>query len=137
MEQNNIKVLLDAPLNLVKLGRVLNFFIYFYKLLKVPLFFLFCSRSNWINLAKQNTQQKHIIRIIRNQTKFEHAKEHFIFEGLPNICKLYIFGFDTTVYLQILVVQKPPFPLLFDLFKEILMYIQQILCNKILSKKSR
>ena len=93
MEQNNIKVLLDAPLNLVKLGRVLNFFIYFYKLLKVPLFFLFCSRSNWINLAKQNTQQKHIIRIIRNQTKFEHTKGHFISKALNVQVEYYQFKY--------------------------------------------
>ena len=36
-----MKVLLNAPWNLVKLDRVLNFFIYFYKLLKVPLFFCY------------------------------------------------------------------------------------------------
>ena len=62
---------------------------------------------------------------------------HFIFEGLLNICKLYIFSLNTIVYLQIPVVQKQPFPLFFVLFKGFLMYIQQILCNKILSKKSR
>ena len=41
LEQNNIKVLLNAPWNLVKLDRMLKFFIYFYKLLKVPLFFFY------------------------------------------------------------------------------------------------
>ena len=41
------------------------------------------------------------------------------------------------MYLQISAVQKQPFPLLFSLFKGFLMYIQQILCNQILSNKSR
>ena len=72
------------------------------------------------------------IRIIRNKTKF-----YFISDGLLNICKLYIFSLNITVYLQMPVAQKQPFPFLFGLFKGFLMYIQQILCDKILSKKSR
>ena len=32
------------------------------------------------------------VQIIRNKIKFEDTKEHFISEGLLNICKLYIFG---------------------------------------------
>ena len=42
LEQNNIKLLLHAPWNLLTLDRVLNNFIYFYKLLKAPLFF-YCT----------------------------------------------------------------------------------------------
>ena len=57
------------------------------------------------------------IRIIWNEMKFEHTKEHIISEGLLNICKLYIFSLNTTVHLQVLVVQKQPLPLLFGLFK--------------------
>ena len=75
------------------------------------------------------------VRIIRNKAKFENAKEHFIPEVLLNICKLYIFSLNTTVHLQIPAVQKQPFPLLFGHLKEFPIYIQQILCNKILSIK--
>ena len=77
------------------------------------------------------------VRIIRNTTKCEDIKEHFISEGLLNIYKLYILSLNTTVHLQISAVQKEPFPLLFSLFKGFLMYTQQILCNQILSNKSR
>ena len=51
------------------------------------------------------------VRIIRNNTKFEDTKEHFISEGLLNICKLHIFSLNTTMHLQIPAVQKQPFPL--------------------------
>ena len=74
LEQNNINVRLDAPWNLAKLDLVLNFFIYFYKLLKVPLFFWLYISTNWINLKKRNT---HVIRVTWNKTKFEHTKEQF------------------------------------------------------------
>ena len=41
LEQSNIKVLMDASWNLVKLDHVLlNYFIYFYELLKVPFFII-------------------------------------------------------------------------------------------------
>ena len=56
--------------------------------------------------------------------------------GLLNICKLYVVGLNTTGHLQIPVTQKQPFPLMLDLFKGFLMYIEQILCNKILSKNT-
>ena len=77
------------------------------------------------------------IETIWIKTKFEHTKEHFISESLLIICQLHNFSLNTTVNLQISVVQKQPFLLLLSLFKGFLMYIQQILCNKILSKKSR
>ena len=63
------------------------------------------------------------VGIIRNKTKFEDTKEHFISEGTLNICKLYIFRLNTTVYLQTTTVQKQPFQLLFGLFKWFLMCI--------------
>ena len=45
MEQHNIKVLLDAPWNL-KTWSGVEFFIFFYKPLKVPLFFLLYGSTN-------------------------------------------------------------------------------------------
>ena len=49
------------------------------------------------------------VRTIRNKTKLEDTKEHFLSEGLLNICKLYIFSLNITVYLQIPAVQKQSF----------------------------
>ena len=63
------------------------------------------------------------VRIIRNKTKFEDTIEHFISEGLLNICRFDIFSLNTTVHLQTPAVQKQPFPLLFGLLKGFLMYI--------------
>ena len=74
------------------------------------------------------------IRIIQSKTKFEHAKEHFMSDGLLNICKLYDISWNTTMHLKIPV--KQPFPLLLGIFKGFLMYIQQVLCDNMLSKKS-
>ena len=54
---------------------------------------------------------------MRNKTKFGDTKEHFLSEGLLNICKLDIFSLNTTVHLQIPAVQKQSFTLLFGLFK--------------------
>ena len=103
--------------------------------------------NNWnplTNFAKSSivdvvrgSEYTSAIWIIQSKTNSEHTNEHFISEGLLNICKLYIFSLNTVVHLQIPAEQKQPFPLLFVFFKGFLMYIQQILCTKILSKKSR
>ena len=78
--------------------------------------------------------------MIQNKTKFEDTKEHFISEGLLNICKSQILSLNITVHLQNPAVQKQPLPLSMafsNVFKGLLIYMQQILGNKILSKKSR
>ena len=65
LEQNNIKVVLDAPWNLVKLDRMLNFFIYSYKLLKVPLFFYY----TWYKLHKSKKAKYSIKARSANDSK--------------------------------------------------------------------
>ena len=75
-----------------------------------------CAKSFIVDV-QLDSQYTSVVRIIRNETKCEDTKEHFISEGLLNICKLYIFRLNTTVHLQIPAVEKQPFPLLFGLFK--------------------
>ena len=42
------------------------------------------------NLKKLRSQQKHVIRIVLNKTKFEHTKELFKSASVLNLCKLNI-----------------------------------------------
>ena len=50
------------------------------------------------NLKKKKTQQKHALRIIFNESKFEHTSELFKFSKILNVCKLNIF--NTAVFMH-------------------------------------
>ena len=50
------------------------------------------------NLKKINSQQKHVLRIIFNKSKFEHTSELFKSSKILNVYKLNIF--DTAVFMH-------------------------------------
>ena len=76
-----------------------------------------------LQLFSQKASYTSAIQIIRNKTKFEHTKEYFISQCLLNICKLNIFSLNTTVSLQIAVVQKQLFQFFLGFFKGFLICI--------------
>ena len=81
-----------------------------------------CAKSSIVDV-RLCSECTSAVRLIRNKTKFEDTKEHFISVGPLNICNLYIFSLNTTVHLQIPAEQKQSFPFLFGLFKEFLICI--------------
>ena len=53
------------------------------------------ASTNRTNLNKLLSQRKHVIRIVNNKTRFEHAKERFNSQKMLNIYKLNIL--NTTI----------------------------------------
>ena len=50
----------------------------------------------WKKLDRRYSEYTSAVWIIWNRAKFEDTKEHFIFEGLLNICRLHIFIFSNS-----------------------------------------